>query len=166
MKIRRTTQQFTYSTMVVALLCSAAHADDDLGTVVVTGTRVAESSADLPMSVDRVSQQRIREGQIQVNLSEILNAVPGVSTQNRQNYAQDQQLSVRGFGARRYALQASGRPGGVSLLANAAHFATDGYRDHSGAERNTFNAWARWLVMAGARNSVVAMKSHNHLPLT
>ena len=100
MKIRRTTQQFTYSTMVVALLCSAAHADDDLGTVVVTGTRVAESSADLPMSVDRASQQRIREGQIQVNLSEILNAVPGVSTQNRQNYAQDQQLSVRGFGAR------------------------------------------------------------------
>ena len=54
----------------------------------------------------------------------------------------------------------------MNPLANAAHFATDGYRDHSAAERNTFNARARWLVMAGARNSVVDMKSHNHLPLT
>jgi len=35
-----------------------------------------------------------------VNLSESLMTVPGVSAQSRQNYAQDLQLSVRGFGAR------------------------------------------------------------------
>jgi iron complex outermembrane receptor protein len=35
-----------------------------------------------------------------VNLSESLGAVPGVNVENRQNYAQDLQISVRGFGAR------------------------------------------------------------------
>jgi iron complex outermembrane receptor protein len=35
-----------------------------------------------------------------VNLSESLNAVPGIVVQNRQNYAQDLQISSRGFGAR------------------------------------------------------------------
>ncbi|HEY2628979.1 MAG TPA: TonB-dependent receptor, partial [Usitatibacter sp.] len=36
----------------------------------------------------------------QVNLSEALNRIPGVSALDRQNYAQDLQLSIRGFGAR------------------------------------------------------------------
>jgi iron complex outermembrane recepter protein len=72
----------------------------ELGTVVVTATRVAQSSADLPASIDRVDQQWIQAGQLQVNLSESLMTVPGVSAQSRQNYAQDLQLSVRGFGAR------------------------------------------------------------------
>jgi iron complex outermembrane receptor protein len=71
-----------------------------LAPLVVTATRVAESSADLPASIDRVDQQTIQAGQLQVNLSESLMTVPGVSAQNRQNYAQDLQLSVRGFGAR------------------------------------------------------------------
>jgi iron complex outermembrane receptor protein len=35
-----------------------------------------------------------------VNLSESLGAVPGLQVQNRQNYAQDLQLSIRGFGSR------------------------------------------------------------------
>jgi iron complex outermembrane recepter protein len=72
----------------------------DLDPIVVTATRVPESSADLPLSIDRVSQQQIRDGQLQVNLSESLSAVPGVNVENRQNYAQDLQISVRGFGAR------------------------------------------------------------------
>jgi iron complex outermembrane receptor protein len=71
-----------------------------LAPIVVTATRVAQSSADLPASVDRVDQQTIQAGQLQINLSESLMTVPGVSAQNRQNYAQDLQLSVRGFGAR------------------------------------------------------------------
>jgi iron complex outermembrane receptor protein len=71
-----------------------------LAPIVVTATRVAQSSADLPASIDRVDQQTIQTGQLQVNLSESLKTVPGVSAQNRQNYAQDLQLSVRGFGAR------------------------------------------------------------------
>ena len=72
----------------------------DLSPIVVTATRVAESSFDIPASVDRVDRAEIQRGQLQVNLSESLMTVPGVSAENRQNYAQDLQLSVRGFGAR------------------------------------------------------------------
>src|SRR6202789_2090754 len=71
-----------------------------LDSVVVTATRIAENSRDLPVSVDRIDAQTIRDGQLQVNLSESLLTVPGVSAQSRQNYAQDLQLSVRGFAAR------------------------------------------------------------------
>src|SRR5882762_7772177 len=77
-----------------------AEASFELSTIVVTATRVAQSSADLPASIDRIDQQTIQSGQLQVNLSESLMTVPGVSARTRQNYAQDLQLSVRGFGAR------------------------------------------------------------------
>jgi iron complex outermembrane recepter protein len=82
--------------------CQSASADGvpALSAIVVTATRVAESSVDLPVSVDRVDRHTIADGQLQVNLSESLITVPGVSVQSRQNYAQDLQLSVRGFGAR------------------------------------------------------------------
>lgn len=53
-----------------------------------------------PASVDVVEGEDLRAGQLQVNLSEALGRVPGLSVQNRQNYAQDLQLSVRGWGAR------------------------------------------------------------------
>ncbi len=72
----------------------------ELSTIVVTATRIAESSLDLPVSIDRVEGAAIHNGQLQVNLSESLITVPGVSVQSRQNYAQDLQLSIRGFGAR------------------------------------------------------------------
>ncbi len=85
-----------------AAACRAAAADSglELSAIVVTATRVPESSLDLPVSIDRVDKATIRSGQLQVNLSESLITVPGVSVQSRQNYAQDLQLSVRGFGAR------------------------------------------------------------------
>ena len=56
-----------------------------LDAVVVTATRIAEESRDLPVSIDRVEAQTIRDGQLQVNLSESLMTVPGVSAQSRQN---------------------------------------------------------------------------------
>jgi iron complex outermembrane receptor protein len=68
--------------------------------VVVTATRIEEDSFDLPLSIDRVDRGVIREDKPQVNLSESLNRVPGVVVQNRQNYAQDLQISSRGFGSR------------------------------------------------------------------
>ena len=68
--------------------------------VVVTATRVEEDSFDLPVSIDRVDRGVIREDKPQVNLSEALNRVPGISVLNRQNYAQDLQISSRGFGSR------------------------------------------------------------------
>jgi iron complex outermembrane receptor protein len=69
-------------------------------TIVVTATRVAQPSFDLPVAIDTVSQSDIQSGQLQINLSESLSRVPGLVVQNRQNYAQDLQISSRGFGAR------------------------------------------------------------------
>src|SRR2546425_12247712 len=69
-------------------------------TVVVTATRSPQSTLEIPASVDRIYGDEIREGRPQVNLSESLGRVPGIVVQNRQNYAQDLQISSRGFGAR------------------------------------------------------------------
>ena len=71
-----------------------------LSPVVITGSRVEHSSFDLPAAIDVVDRARITEGQARVNASEALVAVPGITVQNRQNYAQDLQISSRGFGAR------------------------------------------------------------------
>jgi iron complex outermembrane receptor protein len=68
--------------------------------VVVTATRSERNSFDLPVSIDRIDAGTIRDGRPMVNLSESLPQVPGVVVQNRQNYAQDLQISSRGFGAR------------------------------------------------------------------
>jgi iron complex outermembrane receptor protein len=68
--------------------------------ITVTGTRVERPSLEVPASVDRVDAEDIRFAHPQVNLSESLNRVPGISVANRQNYAQDLQISSRGFGGR------------------------------------------------------------------
>lgn len=54
----------------------------------------------VPASVDVVDGEDLRAGQLQVDLSEVLRRVPGLSVQSRQNQAQDLQVSIRGFGAR------------------------------------------------------------------
>jgi iron complex outermembrane receptor protein len=69
-------------------------------TVVVTATRLPQPGFDVPASIDAVTGNVIREDNPQVNLSESLNRVPGIVVSNRQNYAQDLQVSSRGFGAR------------------------------------------------------------------
>jgi iron complex outermembrane receptor protein len=71
-----------------------------LSPIVVTATRTPELSLDLPVSINRVDQRDIQQGQLEENLSESMAEVPGASVQNRQNYAQDMQISIRGFGAR------------------------------------------------------------------
>ena len=68
--------------------------------VTVTATRVEADPFAVPASIDRIDGDDIRAGRLQVNLSESLGVVPGLAIQNRQNYAQDLQLSIRGFGAR------------------------------------------------------------------
>src|ERR1700678_2451768 len=196
----------------------------DLSPIVVTATRVAVSSFNVPASVDVVGQAEIHNGELEENISESLMTVPGVSAENRQNYAQDQQLSIRCFRARssfgvrgvrlysdgipgtmpdgqgefsqfdlgsagrmevlrgpfsalygnssggviwlytedakpgylldgtveygtfdtqRYALKTTGDNGYVHYVVDAAHFRTNGYREHSDAERNNFNAKVR-----------------------
>ena len=67
--------------------------------IVITATRSERNSFDLPVSIDRIDADAIREGKPMINLSESLSRVPGVVVQNRQNYSQDLQISSRGFGA-------------------------------------------------------------------
>jgi len=236
-----------YPIASLAVLCSAgagaeppsdAHSPaSDQSPVVVSATRVPQSSQDIPVAIDRVEARQIREGQLQVNLSESLGEVPGASVQNRQNYAQDLQISIRGFGARssfgvrgvrlyadgipgtmpdgqgqfsqfdlgsadhievlrgpfsalygnssggviaiftrdgpagseidaeaaggslgthRYALTDAGSLSNVNYLVDVAHFDTDGYRDHSAAQRNNLNAKVRIDLGDDARLTLLA----------
>lgn len=90
----------------IAVLMSSSSisvAQDDsvrLAPIVVTPTRVEQSSFDLPVSIDAFNKEQIQQGQSQVNLSETLIRAPGIVANTRQNYAQDLQISIRGFGAR------------------------------------------------------------------
>ncbi len=72
----------------------------NLSPVVVTATRTEQNSFDLPVSIDVVEERSIKEGQLQMTLSESLIRVPGITAQNRNQQAQDPQLSTRGFGSR------------------------------------------------------------------
>ncbi|HEY3326215.1 MAG TPA: TonB-dependent receptor [Novimethylophilus sp.] len=74
--------------------------DTVVAPVVVTATRSEQNSFDLPVSIDAISGETLREGQLQVNLSESAVRVPGVVVNNRNNPAQDLAIQVRGFGAR------------------------------------------------------------------
>ena len=192
-----------------------------LDPVVVTGSRVEERAFDLPAAIAVVGEAQIKADQARVNASEALAGVPGVSVANRQNYAQDLQISTRGFGARsafgvrgvrlvadgipasmpdgqgqaatfnldraerlevmrgpmsavygnsaggviqlftrdgqgrpsveggfsagsygswKADLAADGKTGGVGYVLDASRFATEGYRDHSRAERDQLMA--------------------------
>jgi iron complex outermembrane recepter protein len=66
----------------------------------VTAARLATPAFDLPASVDRVTLDPDGDHRPGINVSEALKAVPGLLARDRQNYAQDVQISVRGFGAR------------------------------------------------------------------
>ncbi|MFC4929174.1 TonB-dependent receptor family protein [Massilia sp. GCM10023247] len=68
--------------------------------VIVTGSRIEQNSFDFPGAIDIVDVGRIGDTQLRVNASEALAAVPGLVVHNRENYAQDLQISSRGFGAR------------------------------------------------------------------
>lgn len=79
---------------------TTALADATLAPVVVTATRVEQSSFDLPVSIDSVDAAQLRDQRLGVNISESLNRVPGTVVQNRETYSQEQSLIIRGFGAR------------------------------------------------------------------
>jgi iron complex outermembrane receptor protein len=225
------------STAPAQTSASAQAGSESLSPIVVTATRYAESSLDLPVSIDVVDKREIQQGQLEENLSESLAGVPGASVENRQNYAQDLQISIRGFGARssfgvrgvrlysdgipgtmpdgqgqfsqfdldsadrievlrgpfsalygnasggvisvftedgppgyavggaavvgpfntqRYALKAGGTDGDLNYMIDAAHFSTDGYREHSAAERNHFNSKVRFELANNAHLTFVA----------
>lgn len=89
--------------MAMALMpwLSAAALAQSLAPVTVTATRTELPPFEVPASVDVIDGERLRaDGRAQLNLSESLALTPGVLARDRQNQAQDLQLSVRGFGAR------------------------------------------------------------------
>lgn len=99
----RTTRHFRRASLSLAVLAAlpALAQEPSLRPIVVTpNPGLAQEAFDAPASVDVVPGSVIRNGQPQVNLSESLVRVPGVVALNRQNYAQDLQISIRGFGAR------------------------------------------------------------------
>lgn len=71
-----------------------------LSDVVVSASRTEQRSFDAPASIQSVGRAVIEDAGPMVNLSESVDRIPGVSVLNRQNYSQDLQLSIRGFGAR------------------------------------------------------------------
>ena len=209
-----------------------------LDPVVITATRRSERSFDVPAAIDRIGADTIQNGQPMVNLSETLVRVPGIVTLNRQNYAQDLQVSSRGFGARAAfgvrgvrlyqddipatmpdgqgqtgsfsllsadsievlrgpfstlygnasggvisvtsedgklppsltatagagsygtwtaGLKTNGRAGDIGYVVAASHFDTDGYRDHSQAQRDLVNT--RVSIAAGADTRITLIGS-------
>lgn len=211
------------------LFAAAVQAENAQPSMVVSATPAPSglSELDTPAAVSVVSGEDLRRAAPQINLSEGLSSVPGLQVLNRQNYAQDLQLSVRGFGSRstygvrgvriyvdgipatmpdgqgqtsnidinsidhvevlrgpfsalygnasggvvnvdtetgtkpntlqassyygsygtwRYGLKASGavgdgsQPGDVNYVVSTTRFTTQGYRDHSSAQKNLGNA--------------------------
>lgn len=87
--------------LAVAWALHAPASAQTLAPVTVTATRTEVAPFDVPASVDVLDGERIRsDGRAQLNLAESLALVPGLLARDRQNQAQDLQLSVRGFGAR------------------------------------------------------------------
>jgi iron complex outermembrane receptor protein len=68
--------------------------------VTVSATRQETRVFDAPAAVGVVGPDVITVAGPQVNLSESLDRVAGIAVLNRNNYAQDLQVSIRGFGAR------------------------------------------------------------------
>ena len=206
---------------------SNAVSSEALPEVVVSATRTPENRRDVAASVDVVDAATLRQMGPQINLSEALQRVPGLGVLNRQNYAQDLQISSRGFGARstfgvrgvrlyadgipatmpdgqgqsasfdlgsaerievlrgpasalygnaaggvvqvftedgppspelslglavgpdglrRHQIKLGGQNGALNYLVNLSHFETDGWREHSAAQRDQFNIKLRWQL--------------------
>jgi len=153
------------------LLTSNAGAGDGvaagagLSEVVVTATRTAEPSLELPVAISRVDRAAIHDGQLQVNLSESLAAVPGASVESRQNYAQDLQISIRGFGARSsfgvrgIRLYADGIPGTMPDGQGQFSQFDLGSADHIEVLRGPFSA-----LYGNASGGVISVFTEDGLP--
>lgn len=87
---------------VAATLASQAAAVDTLRTapVVVSATRVEQSSFDLPAAIDAIDSSVLNEASLKANVSEYMSRIPGTYVRNRETFAQEQQITIRGFGAR------------------------------------------------------------------
>ena len=101
--VPRRDRRLTVAAAVPLALAGAAAAAQQaapLPAVQVNATRLDIPPFDLPAALSVVSAAPADAGLPGVNLSEVLTGVPGILARDRQNYAQDEQLSIRGFGAR------------------------------------------------------------------
>ena len=69
-------------------------------TIVVTGSLRETALLEAPYAITSIDAAELRSAGPMINLSEALARVPGLVVANRNNYAQDLQISARGFGAR------------------------------------------------------------------
>ena len=68
-------------------------------TIKVEATRTETAYMEIPASIFRVDMPK-NDQSLEVDLTELVKGIPSVQLRNRENYAQDLQLSMRGFGAR------------------------------------------------------------------
>ncbi|MFM7293901.1 MAG: TonB-dependent receptor, partial [Burkholderiales bacterium] len=76
-------------------MCVSAAAADDAADVVVTATRMPTADPLVSAVVDFIRLQDLRGTLPMIDAAEVLGRVAGINTQNRQNYAQDTQISIR-----------------------------------------------------------------------
>ena len=96
-------RQATLPLLILPALSPLSLLAEENDNTLVVSAAPAESGLnvlDTPAAVSVVSGDEMRQAAPRVNLSENLSGVPGLQIQNRQNYAQDLQLSIRGFGSR------------------------------------------------------------------
>lgn len=210
---------------------------DEAGTITVTGARIEQTEFDIPASVDVIGSGLLTDDRMGINFSEGIGSVPGLIARDRQNYAQDTQISIRGFGSRasfgirgirllldgipasqpdgagqvahfnlasadrveilrgpfstvhgnasggviqvftapgqedtrvsvgavagsydsfRSSLGASGQVGSADYNVNYTYFETEGFREHSAAERESFNGKVNFQVGSDGRLSLIA----------
>ena len=72
----------------------------ELPPIEVISTRVEKQINKVPFSISLIDKDQIQLGKQAITLDESLNKIPGVYVQNRYNFAQDQRISIRGFGSR------------------------------------------------------------------
>ena len=101
--IRRLPMKSTLSCLI-ACISQGIYAEEPvtevqrLAPIVVEATRTDRAILETPASTYYLNQEQ--QNSLNVNLSETLKGVPGLQLNNRENYAQDLQISMRGFGAR------------------------------------------------------------------
>jgi iron complex outermembrane receptor protein len=87
--------------MMVSSKCALVNAQETiLPNVQVSAGRLQIQQFDTPASTYLTDSNAIANSGSQVNLSDALSLATGVVSLNRNNYAQDVQISIRGFGAR------------------------------------------------------------------
>jgi iron complex outermembrane recepter protein len=78
---------------------TAPPGSEALDTITVTATRIASNAFNVPAAISSVPGTQLTQDALGINVSDDLSTVPGLFARDRNNYAQDQQISIRGIGA-------------------------------------------------------------------